>query len=72
MEKDAKAARQYYETAANLGDTDAMGEIAWCYVEGFGGKKDKVGFRRVSLLESSARIRFFAWSKAGKALIEVS
>ncbi len=39
---DKVAARQYYETAANLGDTDAMNEAAWCYVEGFGGKKDKV------------------------------
>ncbi|KAL2003924.1 hypothetical protein VTN02DRAFT_1620 [Thermoascus thermophilus] len=41
VEKDPVAARQYYETAANLGDTDAMNEIAWCYLEGFGGKKDK-------------------------------
>ncbi|EER29721.1 hypothetical protein D8B26_003698 [Coccidioides posadasii str. Silveira] len=39
--KDPVAARQYYETAANLGDTDAMNEVAWCYLEGFGGKKDK-------------------------------
>ena len=42
VEKDPVAARQFYETAANLGDTDAMNEIAWCYLEGFGGKKDKV------------------------------
>lgn len=42
VKKDAAAARQYYETAANLGDTDAMNEAAWCYVEGFGCKKDKV------------------------------
>lgn len=42
VEKDAAAARQYYETAANLGDTDAMEEAAWCYLEGFGGPKDKV------------------------------
>lgn len=42
VKKDASAARQYYETAANLGDTDAMNEAAWCYVEGFGCKKDKV------------------------------
>ncbi|KAL3963904.1 hypothetical protein ACCO45_000908 [Purpureocillium lilacinum] len=27
---------------ANLGDTDAMNEVAWCYLEGFGCKKDKV------------------------------
>jgi len=32
---------QYYETAANLGDTDAMNEVAWCYEHGFGNKKDK-------------------------------
>ncbi|KAE8444698.1 hypothetical protein EG329_014356 [Mollisiaceae sp. DMI_Dod_QoI] len=32
---------QYYETAANLGDTDAMNEVGWCYLEGFGCKKDK-------------------------------
>ena len=38
---DKSAARQYYETAANLGDVDAMTEVAWCYVEGFGGPKDK-------------------------------
>lgn len=38
---DKAAARQYYETVANLGDVDAMSEIAWCYLEGFGGPKDK-------------------------------
>ncbi|CAK7214497.1 hypothetical protein SCUCBS95973_002167 [Sporothrix curviconia] len=41
LEKDPIAAKQYYETAANLGDTDAMNEAAWCYLEGFGCKKDK-------------------------------
>lgn len=40
-EKDPVAAKQYYETAANLGDTDAMNETGWCYLEGFGCKKDK-------------------------------
>jgi TPR repeat protein len=40
--RDPVAARNYYETAANLGDTDAMNEAAWCYLEGFGCKKDKV------------------------------
>lgn len=44
IKKDAVAGRQYYETAANLGDTDAMEEAAWCYLEGFGGVKDKVHF----------------------------
>ncbi|KAK2593072.1 hypothetical protein QQS21_009238 [Conoideocrella luteorostrata] len=42
IEKDPFAAKQYYETAANLGDSDAMNEAAWCYLEGFGCKKDKV------------------------------
>ncbi|KIW67872.1 hypothetical protein, variant [Phialophora macrospora] len=45
---DKVAARHYYETAANLGDTDAMNEAAWCYLEGFGGKKDK--FKAAQLL----------------------
>ena len=43
--RDPIAARKYYETAANLGDTDAMNEAARCYEEGFGGKKDKVSQR---------------------------
>jgi len=47
---DKVAARQYYETAANLGDTDAMNEAAWCYLEGFGGKKDKVSLNLSLLL----------------------
>ncbi|CAK3891084.1 hypothetical protein MYCFIDRAFT_193195 [Lecanosticta acicola] len=47
--RDAVAARQYYETAANLGDTDAMEEAAWCYLEGFGGAKDKVRTALLSL-----------------------
>lgn len=42
VQKDPVAAKQYYETAANMGDTDAMNEAAWCYLEGFGCKKDKV------------------------------
>lgn len=42
VDKDPVAARSYYETAANLGDTDAMNEVARCYEEGFGGKKDRV------------------------------
>lgn len=47
VEKDPIAARSYYETAANLGDTDAMNEVARCYEEGFGGKKDKVSGSRL-------------------------
>lgn len=42
VDKDPVAARQYFETAANLGDTDALNDTAWCYLEGFGGRKDKV------------------------------
>lgn len=49
VKKDAAAAKQYYETAANLGDTDAMNEVACCYVEGFGTKKDKVSGRSLSV-----------------------
>ncbi|KAK0717008.1 hypothetical protein B0T26DRAFT_274090 [Lasiosphaeria miniovina] len=44
--KDPIAAKQYYETAANLGDTDAMNEVAWCYLEGYGTKKDKFAAAR--------------------------
>ena len=40
--KDLAAAFQYYLTAANLGDTDAMNEVALCYLEGYGTKKNKV------------------------------
>ncbi|KAK9438987.1 Tetratricopeptide-like helical [Metarhizium brunneum] len=41
IKKDSVAARQYYETAANLGD-NAMNEAAFCYLNGIGGEKDKV------------------------------
>ncbi|KAI0888633.1 HCP-like protein [Annulohypoxylon maeteangense] len=44
--RDPVAAKQYYETAANLGDTDAMNEVGWCYLEGFGCKKDKYAAAR--------------------------
>ncbi|KXJ92307.1 hypothetical protein Micbo1qcDRAFT_162534 [Microdochium bolleyi] len=44
--RDPIAAKQYYETAANLGDSDAMNEVAWCYLEGFGCKKDKFAAAR--------------------------
>jgi TPR repeat protein len=60
VEKDPAAARQYYETAANLGDLDAMDQVAWCYIEGFGGKKDKVslvmGFPCDELLTTSVHV----------------
>lgn len=39
--KDPVAAKHYYETAANLGDVDAMNEVGWCYETGFGTPKDK-------------------------------
>lgn len=41
VDVDKDLARNYYETAANLGDSDAMYETAWCYETGFGMKKDK-------------------------------
>jgi len=46
VQKDPVAAQRYYETAANLGDTDAMNEAAWCYIEGFGCKKNKYAAAR--------------------------
>lgn len=40
--RDPVLAKQYYETAAKLGDLDAICETAWCYLTGFGiKKKDK-------------------------------
>ena len=42
VRRDPVAARQYYETAAKLGDIDAMNEAARCYLDGVGGKKDRV------------------------------
>lgn len=41
VDVDKDLARNYYETAANLGDSDAMYETAWCYETGFGMKKNK-------------------------------
>ena len=42
LSKDPSLARQFYEVAANLGDVDAMNEVGWCFLEGFGGRKDRV------------------------------
>ena len=58
VEKDTVAARKYYETAANLGDTDAMNEVARCYESGQGGPKDRVSpdflfTRQIRRLEKS-------------------
>ncbi|KAL1901744.1 hypothetical protein Cpir12675_000252 [Ceratocystis pirilliformis] len=39
---------KYFETAANLGDTDAMNEVAFCYLEGFGCRKDKTARARIA------------------------
>ncbi|XWW92232.1 hypothetical protein V2A60_000155 [Cordyceps javanica] len=52
--KDPVAAKQYYETAANLGDTDAMNEVARCYLDGFGCKKDKFAAARYYRLAEDA------------------
>ncbi|KAF7880516.1 uncharacterized protein EAF02_007362 [Botrytis sinoallii] len=35
VKKDPTAAQKYYQTAAELGDTDSMNEVARCYLEGF-------------------------------------
>lgn len=45
--KSAVSARSFYKTAADLGNMDAMHELAWCYVIGFGGKKDKFAAAQV-------------------------
>ncbi|TGZ80093.1 HCP-like protein [Ascodesmis nigricans] len=42
VQKDLVAAREYYETAANLGDVDAMNAVAECYQLGLGIKKNMV------------------------------
>lgn len=54
IDKDPVAAKQYYETAANLGDADAMNEVAWCYLEGHGCKKDKYAAARYYRLAEKA------------------
>lgn len=67
VEKDPVAARSYYETAANLGDTDAMNEVARCYEEGFGGKKDRVsgsGFSTGVRMNGEGSIGRFRHEKA--------
>ncbi|KKA27254.1 hypothetical protein TD95_003181 [Thielaviopsis punctulata] len=54
VERDPVAAKQYYETAANLGDTDAMNEVALCYLQGFGCRKDKFAAARYYRLAEKA------------------
>jgi len=51
--KSAVSARSFYKTAADLGDVDAMRELAWCYINGFGGKKDK--FAAAQILRMAER-----------------
>ena len=53
VQKDMVAARKYYETAANLGDTDAMNEVARCYENGQGGPKDRVSPHFLFIRQSS-------------------
>lgn len=38
--KNKETAFYYFEIAANLGDLDAMNELAFCYVHGHGVKKN--------------------------------
>ena len=58
VQKDAVAARKYYETAANLGDTDAMNEVARCYDVGDGGKKDRVSQLPLSRTKNPFKVVF--------------
>ena len=76
VHKDAVAARKYYETAANLGDTDAMNEVARCYEVGNGGKKDRVSLRSAPstvihehhrnpiVIQETRLLRAFQWINA--------
>jgi TPR repeat protein len=41
VEKDNKVARQYFETAAHLGDAEAAVEAAWHWMNGVGCKRNK-------------------------------
>jgi len=63
---DPVAARRYYETAAELGDVDAMTEAAWCCEHGYGGIKDK--WRAARLLRMAegrgARLVGASWVSA--------
>jgi TPR repeat protein len=70
IKKDPAAAKQYYETAANLGDTDAMNEVAWCYTEGFGTKKDKVRqLSHLSLTPLSIFLSSSCWASANSSVL---
>lgn len=40
VQKSKETAFYYFEIAANLGDTDAMNDVAFCYTHGHGVKKD--------------------------------
>ena len=46
--KDKKMAVEYFAMAAELGDVDAQGDLAFCYVNGKGCKKDLRRAARVS------------------------
>ncbi|TAQ83329.1 hypothetical protein B7494_g8350 [Chlorociboria aeruginascens] len=65
VEKDAVAAQRYYETAANLGDTDAMNEVAWCYSEGFGCKKDRSRSDEADVEWQYAAAKYYRLAEAG-------
>lgn len=40
VQKSKETAFYYFEIAANLGDSDAMNDVAFCYTHGHGVKKD--------------------------------
>ncbi|KAK3691146.1 hypothetical protein LTR37_018850 [Vermiconidia calcicola] len=70
VKKDPVAARQYYETAANLGDTDAMEEAAWCLMEGFGGGKDKKRAAACPKSEKPSRSPYKSGSNASQLQVK--
>lgn len=65
VERDPVAARKYYEVAANLGDTDAMNEVARCFEEGFGGGKDKVSAASILQFSMSSFLTLLHTETAG-------
>jgi len=70
---DPIAARRYYETAAELGDADAMVEAAWCYEHGFGGAKDKWRAARYLRMAEGKGVRMVgnSWIYKEKYMTEV-
>jgi TPR repeat protein len=51
--QDVKQARSYYEKSAALGDSEAMVNLARCFANGIGGRKD-IGAARQWLVKAAS------------------